>query len=148
MIEVDDTTIYSAANIHAEAWRDSHAAFCPEEFVALHTTERQMKYLQDEMDKGKRLYMLVADKPVGIVSVKDDLIENLYVLPSEQRKGYGTRLLDFALSQCSAAPRLWILDNNHGAYALYYKFGFRLTGEKHQLSPTLAELEMKLADRG
>ncbi len=49
------------------------------------------------MEKGAQLFVLMHEKPVGIVTVRGDLIENLYVLPSEQNKGYGTQLLAFAL---------------------------------------------------
>ena len=34
--------------------------------------------------------MLVKHKPVGIVSVTGSLIEDLYIRPDEQNKGYGT----------------------------------------------------------
>ena len=144
IIKVDEATLPAAAMIHAEAWKDSHAGFYDKPFVELHTPKRQRAYLQNEMQNGKRLYMLVKQAPVGIVSVKDDLIENLYVLPPEQRKGYGTELLQFAIKQCVGTPRLWILDNNEKAYALYCKHGFALTGVKHKLSETLSEVEMKL----
>lgn len=46
------------------------------------------------------------------------LIENLYILPDEQCKGYGTQLLEFAIQQCKGIPTLWILDINYIAYSL------------------------------
>ncbi len=76
--------------IHAESWRDSHSTFCSEAFVRQHTAARQRQYLEQEMQDGKLLYMLVKEIPVGIVSIKGNLIENLYVLPGAQRKGYGS----------------------------------------------------------
>lgn len=143
MIKIDELTILSAAEIHSESWINSHEGFCGEKFVKQHTVEHQKEYLQNEINSGKRLYMLVKQKPVGIVSIKDNLIENLYVLPSEQRKGYGTELLLFAVEQCTGTPCLWILDNNQKAYSLYLKRGFRPTGNKHELSNTISEIEMK-----
>ena len=44
--------------------------------------------------------MLVEEMPIGIVSVTDSLIEDLYILPDKQNMGYGTKLLQFAVSQC------------------------------------------------
>ena len=97
------------------------------------------------MRGGMALYMLVKEYPVGVVSVKEDLIENLYVLPAEQNKGCGTELLLFAMAQCRGTPRLWILDNNDRARRFYQKHGFRLTGKANPLSEQLSELEMVLA---
>lgn len=145
IIEVSEATILSAAEIHSESWKESHSSFCSKELVEQHTVDHQKTYLQNEMSDGKRLYMLIEKKPVGIVSIKDNLIENLYILPTEQHKGYGTKLLMFALEQCIGTPCLWILDNNKKAYSLYSKYGFRLTGNKHKLSNTISEIEMKRA---
>ena len=74
------------------------------------------------------------DEPIGIVSVKDDLIEDLYILPQKQRMGYGTKLLQFAMEQCTGTPSLWILENNSNAKRLYHKMGFRETGRKNEVS--------------
>ena len=83
------------------------------------------------------------EKPVGIVSVEGDVIGDLYVLPDEQEKGYGTRLLRFAMGQCAGTPTLWVLDSNRRAMALYQRVGFRATGERHVLTDTLSEVEMR-----
>jgi len=76
--------------------------------------------------------------------VHGSLIENLYVLPSEQRKGYGSQLLHYAVRHCSGTPRLWILNNNEGAYRLYSRNGFRETGNQNQLNEKLYEVELLL----
>lgn len=144
IVQVEEEHLPAAAEIHAAAWRHSHSAFCSEAFVKQHTAARQKEYLQQEIREGKQLYMLVKEIPVGIVSVQNSLIENLYVLPSEQRKGYGSELLRFAIAQCGEIPRLWILNNNKAALAFYRKHGFHLTGNRHPLSERLCEWEMSL----
>lgn len=141
--EVDLGTLPCAARIHSESWKESHRAFCSEAFVNAHTPQHQQDYLAEEMKHGKRIYMLVRQKPVGIVSVKDSLIENLYVLPEEQNKGCGSELLLFAMDKCAGDPTLWVLDNNRRAYSLYLKNGFHDTGTSHRLSAELSEIEMR-----
>lgn len=141
--EITNKTIMDAARIHSESWKESHRSFCSAEFVERHTVEAQAAYLRREQDAGKRVFMLIDDSPVGIVSVHGDLIENLYVLPSRQNQGYGTLLLRFAASQCSGVPRLWILNINEGARRLYERNGFRETGQRKQLNEHLYELEMR-----
>lgn len=145
--EVDETNIADAGRIHSESWKESHRSFCSAEFVEKHTPSAQADYLRREMAAGKHIYMLIDEYPVGIASVLDDLIENLYVLPSEQRKGYGTQLLELAIQKCQGIPRLWILNINEGAYRLYTKNGFKETGNRKQLNDTLYEMELAYADK-
>ena len=86
-VAVTELHIADAGRIHSESWKESHRSFCSAEFVEKHTPAAQAEFLRREMDTGKRIYMLIDENPVGIVSVHGNLIENLYVLPSEQRKG-------------------------------------------------------------
>jgi len=143
IIEVNENNIYDAAIIHSESWKDSHKHFCRHEFIEQHSVEHQKKYLQNEIQNGKKLYMLVEDKPIGIVSIQENLIENLYIKPNEQRKGYGTILLKIAIAKCIGTPTLWILENNVKAYNLYSKYEFYKTGKKNKLSESISEIEMK-----
>lgn len=144
IIEVSTHNLYQATQIHAISWRDSHKSFCSAEFVVQHTPQRQMEYLQRELDAVKQLFMLTDGHPVGIVSVDGNVIVKLYVLPDEQRKGYGSRLLEYTVTRCQGTPTLWIISNNVGAYHLYKNHGFEETGNHKQLRADLFELEMRL----
>ena len=88
--------------------------------------------------------MLVDEEPVGVVSVTDSLIEDLYILPEKQNMGYGTKLLQFAIGQCPGTPSLWILENNVNAERLYCRMGFTKTGRINAITDTLAEIEFAL----
>lgn len=144
IVKITENNISEAGKIHSESWKESHKSFCSEEFIARHTEEAQTEYIRSEIAKGKDFYMLVNHKPVGIVSLQNSLIENLYVLPTEQRKGYGTMLLQYALQQCNGVPSLWILSNNERAYAFYRKYGFVESGKRKQLRNDLFEIELIL----
>ena len=137
-------TMEQAGWIHSESWKQAHKDFCSAAFVALHTPQRQRAYLQAEAAKGAQLYMLWDGKPVGIVSVQGNLIANLYVLPQEQNKGYGTKLLAFAIGRCEGTPTLWLLSTNEGAMRLYARHGFRPTGNTVQHGGGVHELELCL----
>lgn len=144
IVPVKPSNRMDAAYVHSESWKASHEAICTPEFVALHTPERQARYLEDEAAKGAQLYLLVEEKPVGIVSIHDSRIENLYVLPDEQNKGYGTQLLVFAVRQCTDCPTLWVLNTNEGARRLYERHGFQPTGNIVQHNGGLYEVELRL----
>ncbi|MDD2648931.1 MAG: GNAT family N-acetyltransferase [Eubacteriales bacterium] len=140
----DDTAlIKTAGEIHSISWRDSHKAFCTPEFLDLHSPERQTEYISGEIKAGKRLFICLSDgKAVGIVTVFGSMIENLYVLPEYQRKGFGTALLLFAADKCKSSATLWVLENNKEAQALYARKGFLPTGNRNAITETLDEIEM------
>ena len=125
IIPVDKTNLLQAATIHSISWKESHLAFCTPDFIELHTPDRQREYLSSKMNSGTKIYMLVDEGPVGIVSVTNSLIEDLYVLPDFQNMGYGTKLLQYAVGQCADTPTLWILDHNTRAEKLYRRMGFK-----------------------
>ena len=143
IMPVDNTTILQAAKIHSISWKESHRAFCTPDFIEKHTPERQREYLQNKMNGGAKVYMLADEKPVGIVSVTGSLIEDLYVLPEMQNRGYGTKLLQFAISLCTGIPVLWILENNIGAERLYRRMGFQKTGRRKAITNELDEIELQ-----
>lgn len=144
IVPVDASNIHDAAVIHSVSWQESHRSFCNADFVALHTPEHQEEYLLQKMNEGSRVFMLIHQNPVGIVSLKDNLIEDLYVLPDYQNRGYGSALLRYAISQCSGAPTLWILENNTRAQRLYQRAGFRQTGNRNIITDGLDEIEFAL----
>ena len=74
IIPVDETNLLQAASIHSISWKESHCAFCSPDFIELHTPDRQREYLRNKMNSSTKLYMLVDEEPVGIVSVTGSLI--------------------------------------------------------------------------
>lgn len=144
IITVDNTNLPEAARIHSIAWKQSHRAFCTKEFIELHTPQRQEEYLRRKIADGSRVYMLVQEEPIGIVSISGSVIEDLYVLPEQQNRGFGTMLLRYAISQCTDAPTLWILENNADAARLYHRMGFEETGRRNAITDVLDELELAL----
>lgn len=144
IIPVDQTNLDQAAVIHSVSWKEAHRSFCTLDFIDMHSPERQRAYLSDKMKKGAKLYMLTDGKPLGIVSVTNNLIEDLYVLPDMQNKGYGTKLLQFAIDQCEDTPTLWILENNTNAEKLYRRMGFTETGRRKMITDGLDEIEFEM----
>ena len=144
IVSVNHSNIRDAAVIHSVSWQESHRSFCSADFVAQHTPDRQEKYLQQKIDDGSRVFMLIEQEPVGIVSLTGSMMEDLYVLPEYQNRGYGSRLLCFAIGQCAATPTLWILENNYRAAELYRKNGFRETGKRNTITDGLDEIEFSL----
>ena len=145
IVPVTEANLDAAAEVHAASWRVSHAAICAPDFVAAHTAARQRDYLARKLANGSRIFLLTDDGPVGLISVTGDLIEDLYVHPEMQGRGYGTALFWRALRECAGPPRLWLLETNERARAFYEGRGFRPTGKIHWDHGPLAEIEYALA---
>ncbi len=144
IVLVDEQNLSHAARIHSVSWQESHRSFCTPDFISLHSSARQEEYLRRKMKDGAHVYMLIDRRPVGIVSLTGNLIEDLYILPDMQNRGYGTELLRFIVHQCPGKPTLWILENNAGAERLYQRYGFRPTGKRNAITGKLDEIEFVL----
>lgn len=144
IIAVDNENLFEAATIHSISWKESHRSFCSPEFVERHTPEHQQIYLINKLAEGSKFYMLVEEKPIGIVSVTGNLIADLYVLPDKQNMGYGTKLLGYAIGECTDVPTLWVLENNVNAERLYRRMGFKKTGRINSIADGFDEIEFAL----
>ncbi len=145
IVSVSEQDLREAAEVHAISWRDSHRAVCSPEFVAVHTTERQEACFRRKMSEGSEVFLLRSEgKALGVMSLTGSTVADLYVLPEERRKGYGAKLLEYAIGRCRETPRLWIMETNTGAERLYRRFGFRPTGKRLEHPGGADEIEMAL----
>lgn len=128
IVTADDGNLSWAGWLHSVSWQDSQRSFGVGTFIPCHTPEDQTEYLRRAIASGKQVYMLLAPKPVGLVSVDGSLIENLFVLPEARRQGCGGALLDFAVAKCKGTPTLWVRSDNGNALAFYVRHGFIHTG--------------------
>ncbi len=126
IIEVCEENIVDAAKIYMESWKDSHKDICSPEFIEKHDLKYMTDYLKTKKEHKFEVFIDYIDQnPVGIVGInpEDEEICLLYVSPKEQGKGFGTELLNFALSKCKN-PYITVLDTNTKAIGFYLKRGF------------------------
>ena len=89
-----------AAKVYMDSWKESHKDICSAEFIEKHNEEYMENFLRQKLDDGYDIFIgFEGERPVGIVGInpKDEEICLLYVSPKEQGKGFGGKLLDFAL---------------------------------------------------
>ena len=90
-------------------------------FLAHHKTE---KILAD-IEAGN-VYVLEEDGViVGTVTIDENVIARLFVKPSEQGKGYGGQLLDFAENMIFGYSETVRLDSSLPAKPIYIKRGYK-----------------------
>ena len=124
--EVNGSNIADAAKVYMESWKDSHKHICSSEFVEKHDLKYMIDFLKEKKNQKYDIFINYSNAvPVGIVGINpaDEEICLLYVSPDEQGKGFGTELLDFALSKCMN-PYITVLDTNTKAIEFYSKRGF------------------------
>lgn len=89
-------------------------------FLAHHSREN----ISADIEAG-RVSLAVSDgKAVGTVTVADDSINRLFVLPDEQGKGFGGELLRFAEAEVAKSYGTARLDSSLPAKQIYLKKGY------------------------
>lgn len=90
-------------------------------FLAHHKSEK----IASDIEAGK-VYVLVADSvTVGTVTIDGNDIARLFVKPSEQGKGHGGQLLDFAENMILGYSKTVRLDSSLPAKSIYIKRGYK-----------------------
>ena len=105
--------IHRAAFDHALPW-----------LAGRHTPEEDRKFFRDHLFKVCELWgAFDSDAMIGIIAFRTDWIDQLYVLPSSQRRGAGTELLQVA-QRSVPCLHLWTFQRNAPARRFYEKHGF------------------------
>ena len=91
-------------------------------------------YFRDQVLKKNQVWVAESDgRPVALMAMEEDFIEQLYIHPDHWRQGIGKALLDFAREHSPEHLWLYTLQVNVNARAFYEKNGF--VAEKFGVSP-------------
>jgi GNAT superfamily N-acetyltransferase len=63
-------------------------------------------------------------RPLGVLVLDDDWVDQLYVDPAFTGRGLGSRLIELAKSRRPAGLQLWTFTTNTGAQRFYLRHGF------------------------
>jgi GNAT superfamily N-acetyltransferase len=85
-------------------------------------------------DPGIDVYVgEVGGEAIGSISVDDEWLRTLYVVPGHWSSGVGSTLLDYGLARMrergATRAKLWTLEENASGRRFYERRGWRLTGE-------------------
>jgi len=97
-------------------------------FGALQVLPVAQKYLDDPVLLGQTW---VYDDGLikGLIEIRENEIETLYVDHFFQNEGIGGRLIDFAVEHFGV-DYAWVLEKNHKALPFYARHGFRYYGTR------------------
>ena len=92
-------------------------------FLMHHSDERIM----EDVSAGKVFVLYEALTPVGTVTISDNNINRLFVLPEYQHRGFGKALLDYAEKKILDRYEYVQIDASFPAKGLYLKRGYKET---------------------
>jgi len=109
------------ANIHRLAFFSAMP-----EMPVLHTPDEDLNFYVTGVFSSTEIRVVeLSDVIVGFIAFRPGWIDHLYVHPSRQRHGLGSRLLAQAQA-ASDSLHLWTFQCNEGARRFYEKHGFRI----------------------
>ncbi|MBQ9198951.1 MAG: GNAT family N-acetyltransferase [Lachnospiraceae bacterium] len=94
------------------------------QFFSEHLSDDRIKA---DIEAGKVFLLEVDEFVIGTVTISDNEINRLFVLPDFQHKGYGRELMDFAEEIISKEHDHVILDASLPAKQIYLKRGYVAT---------------------
>ena len=84
-------------------------------------------HILSDISDGK-VYVLYEDaEPIGTVTISENKINRLFVLPEYHHKGYGNELLDFAEKMILESYKCVQIDASFPAKRIYSKRGYKET---------------------
>ena len=111
-----------------EVWgksvRSSHHFLSEEDLMHYHSR------IMDTYFHAVELYVIRQPNIVAFMGLSDDMVEMLFVLPSEKGKGYGSTLLKYALAE-KRIRKIDANEQNSEAYQFYLRKGFKVVGKDY-----------------
>lgn len=148
-----DEEIRGKAYVHWSGWRTAYPGLVSSEYLnklTLETCEQKAFLWRDNLlvaKEGERVIGFVGYGGRGEAEPDTGEVFALYVLPEYWGTGVAQKLMEAALSELSAYPKiaLWMVKGNARANRFYEKCGFRPTGrEKHVSSIGADGIELML----
>jgi ribosomal protein S18 acetylase RimI-like enzyme len=139
IVRLDESDAEEVHELLRVAWMDTYKGILTEQIITAASTvwhsadtlRRQMKnkdvVFAGYMEEGRLLGMARAARTDG----ETVQVFQLYVLPSSQRKGIGTLLMDYILALFPDSRKfvLGVAKENGKGIAFYRKYGFKFIGE-------------------
>lgn len=121
-------TVFSIANqTIAKVYPHYYAKNVVTFFLKHHCREA----IEEDINDGYVYILQENDYFVGTVTIKQNVINRLFVLPEYQGRGYGQRLMDFAENKIAEKSKTVHIDSSLPAKEMYLKRGYHETKTCH-----------------
>ena len=107
-----------------------------------HPIEEQRQHLLDVVVPNNAIRVaLLEGRIVGFIAASPSCLSQLYVRPGFQRRGIGSRLLDWAKKHSGGSLLLYTFERNAGARAFYERNGFNVVSRGFEPNWWLEDLK-------
>ena len=129
IIRVDISDMKTVKFITTETINSIYPRYYPEGAVDFFLSNHNDENIENDIKMGI-VYLVLNDEnnAVGTVTVKENEICRLFVLPEQQGKGYGNELISFAENEILRRYDKIILHASLPAKAIYLKRGYKEVG--------------------
>ncbi len=148
-----DAELDGKGYVHFRSWQEAYQGLMDADYLKTVTEERCRKTAHRWPDN-----ILIAkdgDRVIGFVGYgeyQDETLPHcgeifaLYVLADYHGKRIGYELMNAALDQLSAYPRiaLWVLKGNERAIRFYERYGFRFDGTEQEIMLGTPNAELRM----
>ena len=107
----------------AEVYSHYYAEGVVDFFLQHHSRENVLS----DIEKSIVWLLEIDDCPVGTVTIKENAVNRLFVLPEYQSRGYGSQLMDFAETKIAEKFSHVHIDSSLAAKEMYLKRGYKET---------------------
>lgn len=111
----------AVAAVFTASRRDAGAAIPP----SVHTPEEDRWFVGEVLIGERETWIAVdGERVLGLLTLHDDFVDQLYIASSAQRSGLGARFIDLAKQWRPDGLQLWAFVSNAPAREFYAKHGF------------------------
>lgn len=124
--KADEKDFDTVKKIAQETIREIYPKYYPQGAVLFFSEHHSDENILRDIRSGI-VYLLISDEdiPAGTVTLTDNEVDRLFVLPSFQHRGYGRALMDMAEEKISSAYDVIVLHASLPAKSIYLKRGYR-----------------------
>ena len=145
IIDYDDKYARDAVKM----WRDSKEKAIGQKDI--HGFEEHLAFLRFVLVKENKVFLAI-DKETGTVAglmaVKGNELDQLYIHNDYQKKGIGSRLLNLAKEMSPGKLELFTFEINTNARAFYEKHGFKIIGRNFENEENLPDIKYEWVKKG
>lgn len=132
-------------NIHVTAWKEAYKDYVKPEILNLpyfSVSQERIEKMKDPVQRGLVYVIEDNQKIMGFLSLLEEPkneteIKVFYVLPNNQRKGFGSQLFRYVWKELEKQNceiiSLWTMKDYPVSNSFYQKHGGQLTGEEMRL---------------
>jgi GNAT superfamily N-acetyltransferase len=91
--------------------------------AGIHTPQEDRRFFENQVYASCEVWGAVDGEIIGFIAFREGWVDQLYVLPGHQKRGFGVALLDVAKAAWPVL-QLWTFQKNMAARRFYEKHGF------------------------